>query len=407
MILPGATLGVLGGGQLGRMFAHAAQRLGYRVAVLDPDPDSPAGRVADIHLKADYTERQALDELAHRCAAVTVEFENAAAASLEYLARYLPVRPAAAAVAIAQDRIREKRFLKEHGFPTARFAIVQSHDELVHALAGLGGGAAVLKRARYGYDGKGQAMVANLPEAEAAFEQFGAEACVLEERLALEIELSVVLARGISGAIAVYPVAENRHKGGILDLSLVPARISEDMARAVTTMAQRIATLLDYVGVLAVEFFVAEGRLLVNEIAPRPHNSGHYTLDACVTSQFEQQVRTLCGLPLGDTRLVQPAVMVNLLGDLWSEGEPCWEAVLREPQARLHLYGKREPRPGRKMGHYTCLGSSVEQSLATALGIERLLSRKGCQDTGQGAVLGDNDETRYGLTSENRVERIR
>lgn len=375
MIRPGATLGVLGGGQLGRMFAHAAQRLGYRVAVLDPDPDSPAGRVADVHLENDYADPRALDELARLCAAVTVEFENVPAASLEYLARSRPVRPAPAAVAVAQDRIREKRFLQGHGFPTARFAIVHDRNGLAAALAELGA-PAVLKRARLGYDGKGQAVVASLAEARSAFEQFGGEPCVLEERLALEAELSVVLARGVDGVTAAYPVAENRHRNGILDLSVVPARVSVGMARAATKMAERIAALLDYVGVLAVEFFVADGRLLVNEIAPRPHNSGHYTLDACATSQFEQQVRALCGMPLGDPRLLRPAAMVNLLGDLWAGGEPRWETILRDPRARLHLYGKREARPGRKMGHYTCLAESVEQARAAALKIKRVLSRK-------------------------------
>ena len=376
MILPGATLGVLGGGQLGRMFVVAARTMGYRVIVLDPDPESPAGEFATEHLCADYQDRAALERLAKSCAAVTTEFENVPAATLEWLAKKCVVRPGAKALAIAQDRIHEKTFLRDHGFPTATFAVVRSRDDLEAALKHTGL-PALLKVSRFGYDGKGQAGVRSLEEARAAFESFARESCVLEQRVSLAAELSVVLARGADGAVAAFPVGENTHQRGILDTTVVPARVAAALAALAAATAQEIAAKLEYVGVLAVEFFVTrEDRLLVNEIAPRPHNSGHYTLDACVTSQFEQQVRALCGLPLGDPALLRPAVMANLLGELWTLGEPRWEAILREPRAKLHLYGKREARPGRKMGHYTCLGDTLAQAWADVRRIKQVLSRK-------------------------------
>ncbi len=375
MILPEATLGVVGGGQLGRMFAIAAQRMGYRVAVLDPDPDSPAGCLADVHLEADYADPSALDELARLCAAVTVEFENVPAESLERLARSRPVRPGSAAIAIAQDRIREKRFITECGLSCVPFSVVHDRDELFTALARFES-SAVLKRARFGYDGKGQARVDNLEEALVAFKEFGSEPCVLEKLLVLQSEISVILARGADGATAVYPAIENRHRDGILDISLIPARAPQAISRAARDAAVRIAAALDYCGVLAVEFFISNDKLLVNEIAPRPHNSGHVTLDACMTSQFEQQVRALCGLPLGDPGLLCPAAMTNLLGDLWNCGVPHWEMVLEEPRAKLHLYGKRVARPGRKMGHFTCLGDSLDEASARALRIQESMVRE-------------------------------
>jgi 5-(carboxyamino)imidazole ribonucleotide synthase len=374
MILPGAMLGVLGGGQLGSMFTVAARTLGYRVTVLDPDPHSPAARFADKHLCAGYDDPDALNELGKTCAAVTLEFENVPAQSLEFLAAHSIVRPAARAVAIAQDRIAEKTFLQQHGFPVAPFIAArkaQALDERDFPYP------ALLKRSRLGYDGKGQAQARDRRQALAAFNEFNQEPCVLEQRLALEREISVILARGANGATACFPVAENRHESGILDISIAPARISAALANQATEMAVQLARCFDYCGVLAVEFFVLAGdKLIINEIAPRPHNSGHYTLDACMTSQFEQQVRALCGLPLGAARLLSPAVMVNLLGELWARGEPRWEEVLQHPQAKLHLYGKHEPRPGRKMGHFTCLDESPEQALAAALAVKaRLLER--------------------------------
>ena len=378
MILPGATLGILGGGQLARMFAVAVRTMGYRVTVLDPDPESPAAQVADGYLAASYDDQQALAQLARECAAVTVEFENVPAASLEFLAGFVPARPSAAAVAIAQDRTREKTFLRDNGFETARFEAIDDVGKLGPALHRIGA-PALLKANRLGYDGKGQARVEDLASARRGFADMGGATCVLEEWVALETEISVVLGRGTDGEIRCYPVVENRHRDGILDLSLVPARIEGEIGRRAVAVAADITVKLDYCGVLAVEFFVCgDGRLLVNEIAPRPHNSGHYTLDACETSQFEQQLRALCGLPLGVARLHTPAVMVNLLGELWRDGHaPPWEAVLRHPRAKLHLYGKREARPGRKMGHVTCLGATVEEALALALTIRQELTPAG------------------------------
>ena len=366
MILPGATVGVLGGGQLGRMFTLRARSMGYHVVVLDPDPLSPAGRVADRHIRAAYTDGRALDQLARACAAVTVEFENVPAEALERLARDRPVRPPGDAVAVAQDRIAEKTFLRDAGFPTAPFRAVRQVGELEAAFDEIGS-PALLKTSRLGYDGKGQAAVRDLAAARAAFEGFGAVECVLEQRLELEAELSVVLARGADGAVAAFPAGENTHRDGILETTVVPARISGRLAADAREMAIGVAERLAYVGVLGVELFVAGGgRLFVNEIAPRPHNSGHYTMDACTVDQFEQQLRALCGLPLFTPRLLTPVAMINLLGDLWREGEPRWAEALRLAGVRLHLYGKSEPRPGRKMGHLNCLADSAHAALALA-----------------------------------------
>jgi 5-(carboxyamino)imidazole ribonucleotide synthase len=367
VILPGATVGMLGGGQLGRMFTLRARSMGYGVVVLDPDPQSPAGLVADRHLRADYADEAALETLAAACAAITTEFENVPAAALERLARTSIVRPPVGAVAIAQDRIAEKRFLQEAGFATARFRPVHGLEDLDAAGAGLRGPAR-LKTSRLGYDGKGQAIVTDAASARAAFERFGRVPCVLEEQLALETELSVVLARGEDGAVAAFPVGENHHRDGILETTVVPARVPGPLAEEARALAIAVAERMAYVGVLGVELFVANGgRLFVNEMAPRPHNSGHYTMDACTVDQFEQQLRTLCGLPLGEPRLLSPVAMVNLLGDLWAQGEPRWDEALRRPGVRLHLYGKAEPRPGRKMGHLNCLARDAGQAIALAL----------------------------------------
>jgi len=368
VILPGATLGLLGGGQLGRMFTVAARTLGYRVTVLDPDPLSPAAEFATAHLAAPYTDPAALDRLARECAAVTTEFENAPAAALEQLAAHVVVRPAGSSVAIAQDRRREKAFFAAGGLPVGPFAVVESEADIEPALGAVKL-PALLKTARLGYDGKGQARVDSKADAVRVFREWKEVPCVLEQLLPLELEVSVVLARGEDGKVAAFPVAENRHARGILDVSVAPARIAPGLAREATRLATIVAQSLDYVGVLAVEMFVVGGKLLLNEIAPRPHNSGHYTLDACRASQFEQQVRVLCGLPLADASQHTPAVMVNLLGDIWRGGEPRWEAVLRHPGAHLHLYGKREARPGRKMGHVTVCEPELEQALETAMRI--------------------------------------
>ncbi len=367
MILPGAMLGVLGGGQLGRMFVLQARSMGYQVMVLDPDPRSPAGQVADAHLRAAFSDPQALDQLAAACAAVTTEFENVPAEALEHLERACRVRPPVRAVAVAQDRIAEKSFLERTGFSTAAFHPVRNHADLRVAV-GQVGLPALLKTSRLGYDGKGQAPVDRAEDAAAAFTGLGEVECVLEERLALEAELSVVLARGDDGRIAPFPVGENTHRDGILETTVVPARVSRSTADEARATAERVAERLDYVGVLGVELFVANGgRLYVNEIAPRPHNSGHYTMDACTADQFEQQLRALCGLPLASPRLLSPVAMVNLLGDLWKGGPPRWAEVFRRPGIRLHLYGKAEPRPGRKMGHLNCLADDADRALALAL----------------------------------------
>lgn len=373
---PGAWLGLLGGGQLGRMFCMAAQSMGYKVAVLDPGTESPAGTVADLHIRKDYLDPQGLEELARLCKGVTTEFENVPAKALEFLAGHCRVSPMADSVAIAQDRIREKQFVESTGVDVAPWAAIRDATEITALPADLFPG--ILKAARLGYDGKGQARVADAAEALAAFHAMGGVPCVLEKRLALEVELSVVVARARDGAVATYPVAENEHKGGILDTSVVPARVEPGLTDAASAAALRIAAALDYVGVLCVEFFVLDDkRLLVNELAPRPHNSGHFSIDACVTSQFEQQTRILAGLPLGATRQHTPAVMLNILGDSWRgthfEQAPDWSRVLSHGEAKLHLYGKSQARPGRKMGHITVLGGTQSEALATAAAIRAML----------------------------------
>lgn len=380
---PGSWLGLLGGGQLGRMFCMAAQSMGYRVCVLDPGAHSPAGSVADRHLQAAYLDEQALREIASTCRATTTEFENVPARALEFLAGYGIVSPAAASVAIAQDRRAEKAFVRDCGLDTAPYIDAASADDLRAAPADLFPG--ILKVARLGYDGKGQASVSSIAQAVEAFDAFGGVPCVLEKRLPLEIEVSAVVARGFDGRSVAYPVAENVHRGGILAVSTIPARISQDLAMRAVDAARRLADAMDYVGVLCVEFFVlTDGSLRVNEMAPRPHNSGHYTIDACITSQFEQQARVMAGLPLGSTRQYQAAVMLNILGDCWFRPpggaqpsavprEPDWSVVLRHPTAKLHLYGKRDPRPGRKMGHVTVLADAVDEAVRVAAQIEREL----------------------------------
>jgi 5-(carboxyamino)imidazole ribonucleotide synthase len=367
MILPGATLGVLGGGQLGRMFTAEARRMGYRVAVLDPDVDAPAGQLADWHIARPWTDADALAELAGRCAAITIEFENIPADVLRALAAHVVVRPSGGAVAQTQDRLDEKAFLNAHGIATADWAPVRSDADLDAAWRVAGGQSGVLKTARMGYDGKGQAVVTSKRQLAASYQRLGRVSCVLERRVTLEREVSVLVARGGDGALVTWPLAENVHRNGILHTSVVPAMVSDTVAAEARATAARIVTALDYVGVMGVECFVAEGgRLLVNELAPRPHNSGHWTLDASVTSQFEQQIRALAGLPLGRTEALTPVAMINLLGDLWRSGAPHWERALEVPGVRLHLYGKREPRPGRKMGHLTAMAPTAAEALTNA-----------------------------------------
>lgn len=368
---PPSMLGMLGGGQLGRFFVIAAHELGYQVTVLDPDKNSPAGKIAEVHLCADFNDETALKKMAETCAAVTTEFENVPAKSLEKLAITTTVRPSAACVAIAQHRVLEKNFIKDAGLPVAPFAVINNANDLPDDASELY--PAILKVARFGYDGKGQARVKNQAEAAQAFAEFKQEVCVLEQMLPLDLELSVVLARDAQGNIASFPTAENSHLNGILDISIAPARCSAVLKANAQALAKKLAEKLDYVGVLGVEFFVVGKQLLVNEIAPRPHNSGHYTIDACVTNQFEQQVRVMTGLPLGDANLHSDAVMVNILGDSWFARhnndalEPAWNKALSHANLKLHLYGKHEPRKGRKMGHFTVIGNDLDAALNVAL----------------------------------------
>lgn len=375
VIHPPAMLGMLGGGQLGRFFVIAAHELGYKVTVLDPDKNSPAGKIADVHICANFDDATALKQLAKTCQAVTTEFENVPAKSLEKLALTTAVRPSAACVAIAQNRVLEKNFIKDAGLPVAPFAVINNTNDLPDDASPLY--PAILKVARFGYDGKGQARVKNQAEAKQAFADFKQEICVLEQMLPLDLEISVVLARDAQGNIAAFPTAENSHLNGILDISIAPARCSAVLKANAQALAKKLAEKLDYVGVLGVEFFVVGKQLLVNEIAPRPHNSGHYTIDACVTNQFEQQVRVMTGLPLGDASLHSNAVMVNILGDSWFAGiqknikkyalEPAWILACSHANLKLHLYGKHEPRKARKMGHFTVIGQDAKAILNTAL----------------------------------------
>jgi 5-(carboxyamino)imidazole ribonucleotide synthase len=372
---PPAWLGVMGGGQLGRMFAHAAQAMGYRVAVLEPARDCPAGQVAERLIEAGYTDAQGLDELAAQCVAVTTEFENVPAESLSRLATRCFVAPAASCVSIAQDRIAEKRFFVEcaphSGVMPAPHKAIASHadvDAIPHDLL-----PGILKTVRMGYDGKGE-------DVRAAFDRMKGVTCLLEKMLPLVYEVSVLTARGADGASVVYPIAENVHRDGILFTTTVPGpNVSADCARKAQDAARAMISQLGYVGVLCIEFFVLQdGSLVVNEMAPRPHNSGHYTIDACVTSQFAQQVRAMARLPLGDVRQHSPAVMLNILGDVWFEAgsdaarEPAWDKVLALPGAFLHLYGKEDPRRGRKMGHVTFVAQTLaaaQEQLAAACAI--------------------------------------
>jgi len=357
---------LLGGGQLGRMFTARARSMGYEVVVLDPDPFSPAGRIATRHLEAPYDDADALEELAAEAAAVTTEFENVPAAALTFLTPRVRVRPGPAALAIAQDRLTEKAFFRESGIATAGFAPVRNADELEGAWE-IVGAPALLKTSRLGYDGKGQVAVGSREEARRGFAALGGVPCILERRLALDGEISVVLARGDDGALAAFPPGENQHLDGILETTLVPARFPGALLDRAVALAGEVAARLEYVGVLGLELFVADdGQLYANEMAPRPHNSGHYTLNACDVCQFEQQVRTLAGLPLTEPRLLSAVCMINLLGDLWARGEPRWDAALALPGVSLHLYGKREPRPGRKMGHLNCLAETADLAEALA-----------------------------------------
>src|SRR5450830_1906854 len=367
---PATWLGVMGGGQLGRMFAQAAQAMGYQVAVLEPSDDCPAGQVAQRLLNAGYTDAAALDELVAQCAAVTTEFENVPADSLTRLAQQIFVAPNAAGVSVAQDRILEKRFFvacaEKSGVLPAPHKVIASTDDIDAIGDELLPG--ILKTVRMGYDGKGQVRVASREDVRAAFDGMGQVTCLLEKMLPLAYEVSVLTVRGVDGQSVVYPIAENVHRDGILFTTTVPGpNVSSECGKKAQDAATAIVAELGYVGVLCIEFFVlADGSLVVNEMAPRPHNSGHYTMDACITSQFAQQVRAMARLPLGDCRQHSPAVMLNILGDVWFDGdtyrEPAWDKVVALPGACLHLYGKDDPRPGRKMGHVTFVAPTLEQA---------------------------------------------
>jgi 5-(carboxyamino)imidazole ribonucleotide synthase len=377
-LLPGATIGVLGSGQLGRMFAIAARRMGYRVQTFSPDRDTPTGQVADREVTADYGDLDAVRAFARGVDLVTFEFENVPAATAAAAAEHAPVRPAGDVLHTTQNRLREKTFLAAHGFPVTPFKTVRTAEELTAALAALGL-PAVLKTAGWGYDGKGQALICDIKNAEPALRSLGLkedEEAILEAFVDFEREVSVVAARCPDGRAAEFAPIENRHRRHILDLSIAPAELSPSLAREAVEIAREILAALDVVGVLCVELFVAQdGRLLVNELAPRPHNSGHLTFDAAVTSQFEQQLRAIYGLPLGSTDLLCPAAMANLLGDLWEHGEPDWAAALADSRVKLHLYGKATPRPGRKMGHLTALAPTREEALARVVAAREALAK--------------------------------
>lgn len=386
-ILPPAWLGILGGGQLGRMFVHEAQSLGFKVCLLDPDPLSPGGAVAEKHLCADYGDERALQEMASLCAAVSTEFENVPAKSLDYFAHQgIFVAPTGACVSIAQDRILEKQFLEEckshSGIGPAPHHVLKSASDIhsvPHSLF-----PAILKTARMGYDGKGQITVERPDHLMTAWQSLGQVSCVLEKRMPLAFEVSAIVVRGFDGQSVAYPISENVHRHGILHTSTVPSpslKGNLELSKKIIHSTKKIAEQMGYVGVLCVEYFVLnDNTVVVNEIAPRPHNSGHYTMDACVTSQFEQQVRAMARLPLGDVNLMEPVAMLNVLGDAWfisgQAKEPAWDQVLSHPSAKLHLYGKASPKMGRKMGHINCLGETVDQAqlacadVAKCLGID-------------------------------------
>ncbi|MCE9590420.1 MAG: 5-(carboxyamino)imidazole ribonucleotide synthase [Planctomycetes bacterium] len=361
-ILPGATVGVLGSGQLGRMFAIAARKMGYRVHTYSPEGDTPTGQVADSEVCAAYDDLDAVRGFAHGVRVVTFEFENVPFATAEAAGQCVPVRPAGSVLHVTQHRLREKTFLRDAGFPVTPFTAVRSLEELQRAIAkqGLPG---VLKTAGFGYDGKGQVKITAPERVEPAWKQLGTSEAVLEAFVNFRCEVSVVAARGVDGSFAHFGVIENRHANHILDVSVSPARVSDKVREKAIELTRGILEKLGVVGVLCVEFFVTpDDGLLVNELAPRPHNSGHLTFDACVTSQFEQQLRSICGLPLGDTRQHRPAAMANLLGDLWERGEPNWAAALAMPGVKLHLYGKAAARAGRKMGHLTAMADTVDEA---------------------------------------------
>jgi 5-(carboxyamino)imidazole ribonucleotide synthase len=361
-ILPGSTIGVLGSGQLGRMFAIAARRMGYRVHTFSPDEDTPTGQIADEEIIASYDDLDAVRNFARNVSVVTFEFENVSSAAVEAASEFAPVRPGGHVLHTSQHRLREKTFLANHGFPVAPFRRVNSLDDLLAALDEIGC-PAVLKTAGFGYDGKGQSKITAPDQAQDALTALGNQEAVLEAFINFEREVSVVAARSIDGAFVHYGVVANEHRHHILDITVAPAPVSPSVQNEAVEIARGVLETLNVVGVMCVEFFLTSaGKLLINETAPRPHNSGHFSFDACVTSQFEQQLRAVCGLPLGSTELLRPAAMANLLGDLWEHGEPNWAAACAFPNVKVHLYGKLAPRKGRKMGHLTALAATADEA---------------------------------------------
>jgi 5-(carboxyamino)imidazole ribonucleotide synthase len=371
-IPPGSTIGLLGGGQLGRMFGIAARRMGYRVHTFEPSPDSPAGQISDREFNGSYTDWELLETFVRSVDVVTFEFENIPAEVVDRVSQSKPVHPRFEVLYICQNREREKNFLRAHHYPHVPFAVVSNQADFDAALAGIGI-PAILKTADFGYDGKGQQKIDTGDSCD--YSRLAPGRAVLEKWIDFELELSVICARNAQGNSSVFPVSENVHTRHILDYSIVPARIDSQVQRDAQALAQSIAHDLDVVGLIAVEFFLTrDNELMVNELAPRPHNSGHYTFDACITSQFEQQLRAVCGLPFGAPELLSPAVMVNLFGDLWRAGvQPDWRPILSDPYAKFHLYGKLEGRPGRKMGHFCVLHETLDEALSTALRIRQEL----------------------------------
>jgi 5-(carboxyamino)imidazole ribonucleotide synthase len=372
--LPGRTVGIVGGGQLGRMFAIAARRLGYRVHALDPTPDAPAGQVADVEVNASYDDLDAARRFARGVDVVTFEFENIPSETLRVIAEERPVHPSPDVLHICRHRLREKDFLSGAGFPVARYRPITNPAELRTALGELGT-PAILKTADFGYDGKGQVRIEASTNVDDAWNRMGRPVGVLEVLVPFDKEISVICARGVTGECRCFGPVENAHARHILDVTTAPADVSPKLAARAVELTRDIATKLDVVGLITAELFLVGSDLVVNELAPRPHNSGHYTVDACVTSQFEQQLRAVCGLPLGDERLLQPAAIANLLGDLWQGGEPDWEAALALADVKLHLYGKHEARPGRKMGHMTALAATAAEARERVVAARRMLTR--------------------------------
>ncbi|MEP7307732.1 MAG: 5-(carboxyamino)imidazole ribonucleotide synthase [Acidobacteriota bacterium] len=377
VIPPGSIIGVLGGGQLGRMFAMSARRLGYRVHTLAPEHDTPTGQIADVEVYASYDDLDAVRAFARGVDIVTFEFENVPAAAAAVAEEHTIVRPNGRALHVAQHRLREKTFLAEHGFPVVAFAAVRTQADLVLAIDRVGT-PAILKTTAFGYDGKGQVAIAQETDALAAWDALQRQEAVLEAFIDLEREISVIGARAVDGTRSRFGPFDNAHRHHILDVSVAPSSVAPEIAAQAIAITDGVLDALDFIGILCIEFFVTrDGRLLVNELAPRPHNSGHLTYDACRTSQFEQQLRAICGLPLGAPDLLQPAAMANLLGDLWQDGAPRFEAALAFPSVKLHLYGKASARAGRKMGHLTALAATPEEAKALVVDARDALKRQG------------------------------